>query len=138
MNNNLTSLRRAFSILELVIAIAIIGLLITFVGGPAYRALFRAEKSKAETELNALGQAITQYKLDTGKYPNRLEDLKKRPADVKNWQGYLEEGEVEIDPWGNEYQYEPRPAGSKPPFRLYSFGKDGAEASEDSWVQYKQ
>lgn len=129
--------RLGFSILELTIGIAIIGLLSIVVIGPAMKVFFGAGKSKAKTEMNYIKQAVTQYKLDTGRYPSKLDDLSKKPSEIKNWQGpYLEDDVSLVDPWGNEYQYELRGQGQKPPYRIFSYGSEEGEATpEEKWLE---
>lgn len=130
------SARKGFSLLEIMIALAIIGIIAAFVAPNVFRYFFQAQRSQAENSLRILSDAITEYKIHTGRYPARLQDLMSKPAEIKNWRGpYVEESTL-MDPWGNEYQYELAPAGSRPAFRLWSYGAEtGPETPESEWIR---
>jgi general secretion pathway protein G len=70
------------------------------------------------------------YKISTGKYPARFEDLWTRPGNAPKWQGpYLDDvPPTPKDPWGHEYTYTP-PVGSSE-FLITSQGEgdEGATA----------
>lgn len=124
-------LRSGFSIMEILIYIAIVGLLAS-VGIPGLiRWYENSKKSATRTTLMNVKQSVTAYYLDTNKYPNQLEDLIEKPQNIKNWSGpYLEGDELPDDGWGNPLYYKPTP-GQKHPYELYSYGASGPEGDGD-------
>lgn len=139
---NKNNLKRGFSLIELVIAIAILGLIVG-VAGPRLLTFFKeAQSDTAENQIKNLKQAINAYYLKVGEYPKTLDDLVRRPSDVpaKKWRepfiGSDEEENPEVpkDPWGEDYVYRLNPKGSKPPYQLYSWGPNREGSPEDEWI----
>lgn len=126
--------RSGFSIVELLIYIAIVGLLASVAIPGFIRIYERSKISATKTTLANLKQAITTYYLDTNKYPNMLEDLIERPQNIKSWSGpYLEREELPEDGWGNPFYYSPTP-GQKHPYELYSYGATGPEGGNEDQI----
>ena len=62
----------------------------------------------AKAEIRLMYAAVKLFKIDTGQYPERLEDLVQQPAGVTNYNlnGYLDGATaVPTDPWDNSYRY---------------------------------
>ena len=126
--------QRAFTLVELMVVIVILGLLAGLVGTKVIHYVARARKVTARSQIAMLHGAVKSFKLDTGKYPDPsdgLEALVIEPAGVVNWNqgGYLDGPEVPRDPWGNEYLYDC--PGTWGDFDIYSYGADGKEGGED-------
>jgi general secretion pathway protein G len=135
------NLKQGFSLIELVIAIAILGILSAIVIPNFLSYLRNANISAAENTIKTLKQGINAFYSKSGEYPKSLEDLVKRPADVpaKKWGGpYIggeeEEPVVPQDPWNIDYVYKLNPKGAKPPYQLYSWGPNGEGSPEDEWI----
>ncbi|HRE15549.1 MAG TPA: type II secretion system major pseudopilin GspG [Rhodocyclaceae bacterium] len=127
-NLSLVKLVRGFTLLELLVVVAIIGLLAGYVGPKYFGQLGKAEIKAARAQMTAFETALDQYRLDVGRYPatqQGLNALIKRPAGVAKWDGpYLKkDAEVPPDPWGNPYVY--RAPGEHGEFDLSSYGRDG-------------
>lgn len=127
-------IRRGFSLMEIMIAVAIMGLLAAVAGPAILGYLNKAKVSSAETTIRAFESAILEYYTDTGQYPETLDDLVSQPSDPKlaaKWQegGYLKAKKIPKDPWGKNYVYEPTPD-EEHPYELYSYGKKGKKAKE--------
>jgi len=113
-------------LLELLVVMVIIGLLAGLVAPRYFDQIGRSNINIAKAQINALGQALDQYRLDVGSYPSteeRLNALVSRPQNEPRWNGpYLQKG-VPLDPWNRPYQY--RSPGEHGDYDLVSFGKDG-------------
>ena len=116
-----------FTLLELLVVVAIIGLLVGFVAPRYFGQIGKSEVTAARAQIDALGKALDQYRLDTGHYPSTeqgLDALMQRPQNEPKWNGPYLRKSVPLDPWGRPYQY--RTPGEKGDFDLLSLGKDGA------------
>ncbi|MBI5367808.1 MAG: type II secretion system major pseudopilin GspG [Planctomycetes bacterium] len=117
-----------FTLLEVMVVVVILGVLATIT---VTALASRAAKAKVEickTKLKGVEEAIELYKLDYGKYPDKMEDLSNPPA-KKNGEkpdSYLRGAETPTDPWGNDFKYAKPGAGGKP-FEVRSLGADGNE-----------
>jgi len=129
-----TKNRTAFTLVEIMAVIIIIGLLAAVA---AKNFMGKVEKAKVQTtkaNLKILHEAVLMFKLDTGYYPSEeagLEDLVIEPTDVEGWDlaGYLESTEIPLDAWKNEFLFQLNPESGKP-FVIISFGADGEEGGE--------
>lgn len=125
---------RGFTLVELMVVIVIIGLLAGIVGVNVMSRISQAKITKAKAQIKVFNDAIIQFKLDTGLYPEYLEDLVVRPPDVENWArgGYLQNAvQLPLDPWGYEYGYELASGSEEYDYLVYSLGADGQEGGED-------
>ncbi len=122
-----------FTLIELMIAIAIIGILAAVIVPNFMGFLERGKKSNAKSTIRILDHEIFSYYIDIGQYPTVLNDLIKQPVEEKaarKWQGpYLKQKEIPNDPWGNKYQYQVTPGGEHP-YELYSQGSKGRGAQK--------
>ncbi len=66
---------RGFTLLELMIVLAIMGILITIAQPSLKQAITRARESVLREDLFQIRDALDQYYSDTGKYPAQLPDL---------------------------------------------------------------
>ena len=116
-----------FTLLELLVVVAIIGLLVGFVAPRYFGQIGKSEVNAAKAQIDALEKALDQYRLDTGRYPSSemgLAALVQRPQSESKWNGPYLRKEVPLDPWGKAYVY--RAPGEKGDVDLVSYGKDGA------------
>ncbi|MCW1400936.1 type II secretion system major pseudopilin GspG [Novosphingobium sp. MW5] len=133
MKNNNKTLRDGFTLIELIVVLAIIGLIMALI---APKMIGQFEKSKAVTataQLRSLEAALSSMRLDIGRYPTSVEglDLLQRPSpDVSNtWQGPYLASDVPKDPWGNPYFYREPPKGEITPV-IGTLGSDHQEGGE--------
>jgi len=124
-----------FTLLELLVVVAIIGLLVGYVAPRYFSQVGKSEVQVARAQLDALEKALDQYRLDTRRYPTAeqgLVALVTRPANEPSWAGPYLKRAVPNDPWGRPYVY--RAPGQKGEFDLLSYGRDGKAggAGEDA------
>ena len=115
-----------FTLLELLVVVAILGLLVGYVAPRYFGQLGKAEVNAARAQISALEKALDQYRLDTGHYPSTelgLAALNSRPQNEPRWNGPYLKKDVPLDPWGKPYQY--RAPGERGDFDIVSLGKDG-------------
>lgn len=116
-----------FTLMELLIVMAILAMLAALVGPALFGNLGRGQRSAAQAQITQLTTALDTYRLDINQYPRTLEGLVENDTGRDLWDGPYLRGEVPLDPWGNEYQYEPQ----GDDFNLLSYGADGAPGGED-------
>jgi general secretion pathway protein G len=123
---------RGFTLLELLVVLAILGLLIGLVAPAALRQLGSAKEKIAHQSIERLAGVLDIYKLDIGSYPTTeqgLQSLITQPSGVARWSGpYLKGEKVPQDPWGHPFLY--RSPSQRPghEYDLYSLGPPGGQA----------
>jgi len=122
-----------FTLVELLVVLAILGLLAGLVGPRILGQLGGAKSKTAAVQIKDLEQASELFKLDVGRFPNNeegLEALVTRPGSVGGWKGpYLKKATIPKDPWGNPYHYES--PGKRGDIDIYSLGADNGPGGED-------
>ncbi|MBM3335846.1 type II secretion system major pseudopilin GspG [Candidatus Sumerlaeota bacterium] len=128
----------AFTLMEIILVVVIIGILLTLVGPKLAGRTEKAKRTAARNQMQAFKTAIQMFEADTGRFPKDLKELTERPSDVdeKVWNpgGYLDAKELPLDPWGHEYVY--RYPGEHGDFDISSDGFDGRAGTDDdirSW-----
>jgi general secretion pathway protein G len=128
-----TTARRAvgsagFTLLEILVVIAILGLLIGLVAPAALRQLSGARNSVAKQSIERIASVLDLYKLDTGAYPSTeqgLAALVQKPSGAANWNGpYLKGDAVPADPWNHPYVYRSPSERAGREFDLCSMGSN--------------
>lgn len=127
------SWHKAFTLIELMLVVIIIGALVAMVmprlAGRGEQA--RVAAATADIQAN-IATGLKLYELDNGSFPGTDEGLNallEASGTALNWNGpYLERKPV--DPWGREYKYK-SPGDHRKDYDLYSTGKDGQEGTED-------
>lgn len=126
-----------FSLLEILVVIAIMGMLIGLVAPAALRQLGGAKVSLSRQSIERLAATLDLYRLDAGSYPSGdqgLQALVSRPAGVANWNGpYVKGDQVPLDPWNRPYSYRAPSARAGHDYDLCSNGPD-AQGGEGSLI----
>jgi general secretion pathway protein G len=128
--------RGGFTLIEILVVIAVISLLAALVAPNVFRHVGTAKEATARTQIEMLGAALDAYRLDNGRYPTTAQGLdalwqepmvEPRPT---NWRGPYLRKPVPLDPWGNAYAYvspsDVHPGG----YELVSWGADGAPGGD--------
>lgn len=138
--------RAGYSLLEILVVLAIIALIVAVVGPRLFTQLDRTKTTTARLQIRSLEAALETMRLDIGRLPTTQEGLNllvsADPNSVNGWYGpYLSE-KLPDDPWGRPYIYEAPtastgattpgaegalqgPAGETRP-KVMSYGADGA------------
>ncbi len=117
---------RGFTLLELLVVVAIIGLLAAYVGPRYFAQIGKSEVTTTKAQIEAFSKALDTYRLDTGHFPTNeqgLGALLSRPSGESRWNGPYLQKAIPLDPWGKPYAYR-TPAENKD-YEIRSFGKDG-------------
>lgn len=121
-----------FTLVELLVVLAILGLLAGLVGPQVMNFLGSSKTKTAKLQIADLSSTLDLYRLELGRYPTESEGLKalvENPGNMPNWNGpYLKKREVPKDPWGFDYQY--RFPGEHGSFDIWSLGADNREGGE--------
>lgn len=117
---------KGFTLLELLVVLAILGLLAAFVAPRYFDQLDRSNAKIAQTQLRALSEALDHYRLDVGRYPSTeqgLAALTAAPPGETRWNGPYLKRAAPLDPWGRPFVYKLAAEQAEPD--LLSLGRDG-------------
>ncbi|KAF7598750.1 MAG: type II secretion system protein GspG [Candidatus Dactylopiibacterium carminicum] len=126
--------RAGFTLLELLVVMAIIGLLAAYVGPKYFSQLGKSEQNVAKAQIESLGKALDMFRMDVGRYPTTAEGLgalMKAPGGVSRWNGPYLAKEMPVDPWGKAYVYK-FPGSRGRDFDIISYGSDGQPGGSDT------
>ncbi len=131
------SLKRGYSLIELMMYVAIVGILLVGAATAINSALKKGRKSATTTSLRVISQEIDSYYADNSRYPETLEDLMVKPEGMKGngeWP-YVKpvNGEMPKDGYDYDFHYERTP-GQPHPYELYSYGPNGEDAPQEEWI----
>ena len=122
-----------YSLMEVLIAVAIIATLAALVAPRLFGPLDSSKQAAALTQIRMIETALDTMRLDLGRYPSQEEGLTLLVAPSAdagaNWNGPYMDGGLPQDPWGTVYQYEAGADLSRRG-RIYSLGADGAPGGE--------
>jgi general secretion pathway protein G len=118
-----------FTLVEMLVVIAIIGLIMGLIGPRVLNYLSESKVKAARIQLQSFASALDLFYLDAGRFPSTAEGLTVlvRPTPgIAAWNGpYLKGGNVPNDPWNHIYVY--RSPGEHGPYDIVSYGSDGQE-----------
>ena len=131
-------LRRAFTLVELMLVVMIIGILAALVIPKISGQGERARVTAAHADIHGgIKTALDAYEVDNGFYPKSLQDLIQQPSNAKNWHGpYFDPPVLPKDPWQNLYIYYYPGKHNPTGYDLLSVGPDGKEGTDDDIVSW--
>ena len=117
------------TLIEMMIVIALLGMLAVVIGSAVTGHFNRAKASITKTQLKTLREQIEIYHVNEQHYPKQEEGLKVlTQAPSSGGLPYINEDQLK-DAWGNEILYSiPGPTGK--PFDLISLGDDGKRGGD--------
>jgi len=123
--------KAGFSLIEIILVIALIGTLMTYLITKMTNLAETAREDQAGLAMKQLEQPLQIYKMHNSRYPTTdqgLDALVQDPGSAKNWRGPYLENEAKLnDPWGNRLDYESN--GYK--FQMRSAGRKGVLGDGD-------
>ena len=130
--------RKGFTLIEIMIALVIIGIIGAIVLPNLYKALATGQDSATRANLRALKSAIGQFYLSMGgQHPDRLRDLVKKPQEekfAKKWtEPYLDAKNIPDDGLGNPFKYAKQGKEGNQ-YELYSYGPGGKSGPKDERI----
>ena len=131
---------RAFTLIELLLVLVILGILAAIVVPKFSGRTEQARQTAALSQIATFGTALDAFEVDTGHYPkgkNGLFDLVQQPRDAQNWKGPYMKNEIPKDPWGSEYVYECPGKHNPSSYDLMSAGPDGRAGTEDDITNWQ-
>ncbi len=129
----------AFTLLEILVALAIVGLLAGLAISNSDKIFGQSQEAVARVFVrDSLKTSLVRYRIDLGDYPSTNEGLAAllaAPAGkAERWRGpYIEVpgNRVPTDPWGEAYRYRFPGTKNSGGYDLYSVGPDKTDGTED-------
>ena len=120
-----------FTLVEMLIVVAIIGLIGTLVATNVMSRYDKAKWESSKIQIRQLGTVLNQYRLDCGSYPTTdagLDALIENVANCKNFdpEGYIDGGRIPKDGFGNDFLY----VSDGREYEIISLGRDAQEGGE--------
>ena len=125
------------TLIEILVVIIVLGLLAGLVAPRIIGRVSEAKTATARTQIELLGVALDNYRLDNGYYPTTeqgLAALRTRPTSEpqpRNWRGPYLRKEVPDDPWDRPYVYRSPGEVNTGSYDLLTLGQDGQPGGED-------
>lgn len=118
------------SLIEIIIVIALIGTLMTFMVSNLIGQSEEAKKDQTKLGMGVISQSLQMYRIHNNRYPTTdqgLAAMLNNPGDAKSWRGpYIEANKLK-DPWGTDFSYE----SDGRAYKIISPGPDASMGNED-------
>ena len=126
--------RRAFTLVELLLVLVILGTLAALVLPKFTGRTEQARVTAAITQISTFKTALDSFEVDTGGYPrgsDGLQALVVQPSDVTGWRGPYLKSDIPPDPWQHPYLYECPGKLNPSGYDIVSMGPDGQAGTAD-------
>jgi len=128
--------QQGLSLIEILIALTLLALAGTFVGGRVFENLQEGKVNTAKIQIKSISERLKEFRRDCNYLPTSdqgLDALIDKPTGGRECKryapgGYIEGGKIPLDPWDQEYVYE----SDGKTFTIISLGADNAEGGEGS------
>jgi len=138
--------RRAFTLLEVLMVVVIIGILAALVVPNFFGAQEGAKKDLTQALIDSgVNGTLDMYRMHMGRYPTTDEGLAalvEAPDDdelAEKWRGpYVKDGSKLKDAWGNELIYESPGQYNETMYDLSSPGQDNQEGTDDDVTNWEK
>ncbi len=126
--------QHGLSLIEILIALTLLALAGTFVGGRVFENLQEGKIQTAKIQIKSISERLKEFRRDCNYLPTTdqgLDALIDKPTGGRECKryapgGYIEGGKIPQDPWDQEYIYE----SDGKTFTIISLGADNAEGGE--------
>jgi len=133
---NIFAPSRGFTLIEMLIVIIILGLLASLVAPKMFGKVDKARIKTAKAQIELLSAAIDSFRLDMGRFPSSLEEL--RQCNDPKWDGPYLPKEIPLDPWNHPYVYKyPGEHGAYDIICYGADGKPGGDGNDKDIVSWK-
>jgi general secretion pathway protein G len=125
------SARRGLTLIEIMVVIALLGVLGTVIAVNLTDALDDNSADAARLQMKQIGSGLQMYALkNKGKYPSTSDGL---DAARRFFAGK----KIPTDPWGNDYKYFAPGTHSDAKYELVSMGSDGKDGGDEHAADIK-
>ncbi len=146
--NSFRSRRKGFTLIEILLVIALLAFLGTVSVVSLQKVRRQADKDSTQLLVNNTASAVEMYQVHMNAVPeddDGLTALIEKPddeSDAEKWAGpYLKPAQIPLDSWGNELKYEKIDRDEDdygPEFKVFSYGPDGDEGTDDDIASHKE
>jgi general secretion pathway protein G len=131
-----------FTLVEIMLVVAIIGLLASLVFPRVNGSGERAREIRTQADIyGGIKTALDHYEVDNGSFPKSLQGLLQQPSEANNWRGpYLDPAQFPLDAWKNPYYYQFPGKHNPSSYDLWTAGPDGKSGTADdigNWMLAK-
>ena len=128
--------KSGFTLMEVLLVMAILVVMASMVTLAFLTIQRGAQSDAAFTQASMLSSECRRFKMNTGQFPQQLNDLITLPQGMsaRKWKGpYLDSDTIPKDPWGNDYEYMPpgQQQANQERVVIISYGPDGQKGTDD-------
>lgn len=138
--------RRGFTLIEVMIVIAIILALASLIGLAVFSRFGEAQENITKIQMKNIEDALESFRLTYNRYPTDDEGLSvlwssanlENPEDEDKWSSFMTDPSP-TDQWGSEWGYRQMSEyGDESKFDLWSYGPDKEEGTEDDITSWSE